>query len=173
MRRSAVLPLVIQALVSAVLILLLVRRVPIRDTLAAMGRLRPSTVAFATGLALAAYAGRAQRWVALLRHADVSVGALRAYCLTLAGVGYGLVTPGKVGEFGRALHIGGSKSRAFASVVRDRFTDVLLLEALSIPAFVLVPSWRGPVLALFLGVVGATLAVILLVESPAARRLAA
>ncbi len=173
MTRRAGVQIAVQLLISAALIALLVRKVPVHDTVAALTRLRPGTFAIACGLALVAYAGRAQRWVALLRHADVHVGAGTAYCLTLAGVGYGLATPGKVGEFGRALHLGGARSRTLASVVRDRFTDVLLLELLSTPAFLLVPAWRGPVLLLYLAVVAATLVLLALIESAPARRLAA
>ena len=54
----------------------------------------------------------------------------------------------------------------------DRITDVLLLEALSVPAFVLVPAWRGPLLWAYAGVVAATLALLLLLESRTAQSMA-
>ena len=162
-------PLLLQVAVSALLIALLVRRVPFMDTLAAMGRLRPGTFALALLLVLVSYAGRAQRWAALLARVGAHVRAVTAYCLTLAGVGYGLVTPGKLGEFARVLHLDAPRTRTLAAAVWDRMTDVLLLEALSLPAFVLVPEWRGPVLWLFAGVVGATLVLLVVLESGAAQ----
>ena len=134
-------PLLLQIAVSGTL---LARRVPVADTVAAMARLQPGTFATAQALVLVSYLGRAQRWAALLARARVRIRGVTAYCLTLAGVGYGLVTPGKVGEFARVLHLDAPRSRTLASTVWDRMTDVLLLEALSLPAFVLFPAWRDP-----------------------------
>jgi uncharacterized membrane protein YbhN (UPF0104 family) len=172
-RRRPRWPLLLQVAVSGTLLAVLVRQVPLAETLAAMDRLRPGTFAAALALALVSYAGRAQRWVVLLARAGVPVGGTTAYCLTLAGVGYGLVTPGKVGELARILHLDAPRSRTLASAVWDRVTDVLLLEALSLPAFVLVPAWRGPVLALYAAVVAATLAVLVALESRSAQAVAA
>jgi hypothetical protein len=166
-------PLLGQLVVSAALLVLLARQIPFTDTLAAMDRLRAGTFAGALGLVLISYAGRARRWAALLARAGVPVRGVTAYCLTLAGVGYGLVTPGRVGEFARILHLDAPRSRTLASAVWDRLTDVLLLEAMSIPAFVLVPAWRGPVLWVFAAVVAATIAGVLALESETLQTLAA
>jgi hypothetical protein len=130
-----------------------------------MGRLQPGTFATALGLVLVSYVGRAQRWAALLARAGARVRGVTAYCLTLAGVGYGLVTPGRIGEFARVLHLDAPRSRTLASVVWDRLTDVLLLEALSLPAFMLVPAWRGPVLWVYVAVVAATVGLLVVLES--------
>jgi len=58
------------------------------------------------------YLGRAQRWAKLLSRAGLRLPLGRAWCLTLLGVGYGLVTPGKVGEFARVLHLGVPRAQA-------------------------------------------------------------
>lgn len=157
--------LLLQITVSAVLLVLLTRQVRIGDVTAALGHLRPTTIAAALAITLVSYLGRAQRWAGLLRRSGVELALAPAWCLTLLGVGYGLVTPGKVGEFARVLHLGVPRAQALASVVWDRVTDVLLLEALAIPAFVLVPAWRGPILWLFAAVVAATLVLVALLES--------
>ena len=157
--------LLLQAVVSAVLLVWLLQRVPVADVTAALARLRPTTLALAVALTLVSYLGRAQRWAKLLSRAGLRLPLGRAWCLTLLGVGYGLVTPGKVGEFARVLHLGVPRAQALASVVWDRATDVLILEALALPAFVCVPAWRGPVLWLFAAVVGVTLALVMLLES--------
>jgi uncharacterized membrane protein YbhN (UPF0104 family) len=166
-------PIVVQIIVSVTLMALLVRQVPVADTLAAMDRLRPGTFAAALALVLVSYAGRAQRWAALLARAGAHVPLVTAYCLTLAGVGYGLLTPGKVGEFARVLHLDAPRSRTLTSALWDRVTDVLLLEAFSLPAFVLVPAWRGLVLGLYAAVVAATLALLVVLESRAVQAVAA
>lgn len=157
--------LLLQITVSALLLAWLARQVPIADVGKALARLRPSTIALALGLTLVSYLGRAQRWSGLLHRSGRSLALAPAWALTLLGVGYGLVTPGKVGEFARVLHLGVPRSIALASVVWDRVTDVLLLELLAIPAFILVPEWRGPVLWLFAAVVTATIVLVLLLES--------
>jgi hypothetical protein len=118
------------------------------------------------------YLGRAHRWAVLLARAGARVRGMSAYCLTLVGVGYGLVTPGKVGELARVLHLDAPRSRALVSVVWDRMTDVLLLEALSLPAFVLVPAWRGPVLWVYAAVVAVTVALLVMLESARAQAMA-
>jgi hypothetical protein len=158
-------PLLLQIAVSGTLLTLLARRVPLADTLAVLHRLQPGTLAAAQALVLVSYLGRAQRWAALLARAGARVRGVTAYCLTLAGVGYGLVTPGKVGELARVLHLDAPRSRTLASAVWDRMTDVLLLEALSLPAFVLVPAWWGPVLWLYVTVLILTLGLLILLES--------
>ncbi len=165
-------PLLLQIAVSGTLLTLLARRVPVADTLAAMHRLQPGTLAAAQALVFVSYLGRAQRWAALLARAGARVRGVTAYCLTLAGVGYGLVTPGKVGELARILHLDAPRSRTLASAVWDRMTDVLLLEALSLPAFVLVPAWRGPVLWLYASVLIATLGLLVVLESGTAQAMA-
>jgi len=157
--------LILQIAVSALLLAWLARQVPIADVGAALARLRPGTIAMALGLTLVSYLGRAQRWAGLLQRSGRTLALAPAWALTLLGVGYGLVTPGKVGEFARVLHLGVPRSIALASVVWDRVTDVLLLELLAIPAFVLVPAWRGPVLWLFAAVVAATIVLVVLLES--------
>ena len=157
--------LLLQLVVSVVLLALLARQVRLDEVMAALTRLQPSTLAAAFALTLISYLGRAQRWAGLLARSGVKLALAPAWCLTLLGVGYGLVTPGKVGEFARVLHLGVPRAQALASVIWDRVTDVLLLEALAIPAFVLVPAWRGPVLWLFAAVVAATLVLVVLLEN--------
>lgn len=156
--------LTLQVAVSIALLALLARQVAWADIAAVMGRLRPTTIAAALGLTLVSYLGRAQRWAGLLARAGRPVALGPAWALTLVGVGYGLVTPGKVGEFARVLHLGVPRPVALASVVWDRLTDVILLELLALPAFVFVPAWRGTVLALFALITLATLLILVALE---------
>ena len=165
--------LLVQIAVSALLLAWLARRVPVAEVGAAWSRLKPGTLGIALALTLASYLGRAQRWARLLARSGFRLPLHRAWCLTLLGVGYGLVTPGKVGEFARVLHLGVPRAQALASVVWDRATDVILLEALSLPAFLLVPAWRGPVLWIFAAVVAATVLLVIVLESRRTQALAA
>ncbi len=147
---------VLQIAVSIALLALVLHRVDPGKLPAAFSRLNPGTVALAVVLGLAAHWGRAFRWLLLLKRAGVELPPAAAYRLTLIGVGYGLVTPGRVGEFARILHLDLPKSRVMPSVVWDRVIDVLLLEALAVPAFVFIEAWRGVLLWIYLAVVAFT-----------------
>jgi hypothetical protein len=162
--------LLLQLVVSVVLLALLVRRVPLHDAAAALRRVRPATLAGAVALSMVAYWGRARRWSILLARAGIAMRDGTSYCLTLLGTFYGMVTPGRVGEFARVMHVGGPRSQTLPSVVWDRLADVLLLEVMSLPAFVLVPAWRGPLLGVFAGLVAVTLAGALVLDQPAVAR---
>jgi uncharacterized membrane protein YbhN (UPF0104 family) len=172
MRRST-LALLAQVAISGVLLLLLARRVPLEAMGTALSRVRPTTLMYALALSLAGYWGRAQRWSVLLARSGVVLSAGRSYWLTLVGTFYGVVTPGRVGEFARIAHLRTPHSQALPSVIWDRVADVLLLEFMCVPAFLVVPAWRGPLLAAYLAMVAATVAGVVLLASPAAARGAA
>jgi uncharacterized membrane protein YbhN (UPF0104 family) len=150
-RRHLVLAL--QVVVSVALFALLTRNLPAGSLIGALGRVRPGTVAAAVALVLVGYVGRARRWSVLLARSGVTISGLHSYALTLVGTFYGVLTPGRVGEFARVMHLGLPRSRTLPSVVWDRVTDVLLLEALCLPGFALVPEWRGPLLGAFVAMV--------------------
>jgi uncharacterized membrane protein YbhN (UPF0104 family) len=162
--------LLLQLAVSLALLVLLARKVPIPEAATALARIQPGTLALCLALALVAYWGRARRWAMLLRRSGVRLPALEAYRLTLVGTFYGLVTPGRVGELARIVHIGAPRSDTLPSVVWDRVVDVLLLEALCLPAFAAVPAWRGELLAIYLGLVVLTVAGIALLSHAGAMR---
>ena len=63
--------LLLQVAVSAALLVWLLQRVPVADVTAALGRLRPGTLALAVALTLVSYVGRAQRWAKLLSRAGL------------------------------------------------------------------------------------------------------
>lgn len=159
--------LLLQLVVSLALLALLARRVPLAETLAAFRRVRPLTLIAATLLSLVAYWGRAWRWSSLLARAGVTLPPMTSYALTLAGTAYGLVTPGRVGEFARILHMRLPRSRTLPSVIWDRVGDLLLLEIMSIPAFLAIPAWRGVLFLVYLAMVAATFALVLALDRPA------
>ena len=161
--------------VSAALLAWVAARLDAHAARAALARVRPLTLALALALALAGYWGRALRWSYLLRHAGVSITNRDAYRLTLVGIGYGLVTPGRIGELARAFHLDVPGARALPSVIWDRLADILLLEALSIPAFVALGMGAagatgrgGPLLWAYLAVVAVTAAGVAALDSPRA-----
>lgn len=163
---------VVQLVVSVVLLVVLARKVPLHDAAEAFGRVSPVTLVTAVSLTMVGYIGRARRWSLLLGRCGIALSALKSYQLTLVGTFYGMLTPGRVGEFARILHVRGPRSATLPSVVWDRVADVLILESLCVPAFVFVPAWRGPLLWAYLGLVVFTIAAVLVLGSPSASSLA-
>ncbi len=156
----------LQLFASIVLLALLAWRVPFADARAALTDLRPATLLACLALTLLAYVGRARRWTLLLRRGGVALPALDGYRLTLVGTFYGLFTPGRLGEFARVMHVPAPRSTTLPSVIWDRVADVILLELLCVPGFLLVPAWRGPLLAGFVLVVLGTAFGVALLASP-------
>lgn len=162
--------MLVQVVVSAGLLVLLARKVPVAEAFAAFARVKPLTLALAVALSLAGYWGRARRWTVLLERAGLAMRTWTSYCLTLVGTFYGLFTPGRVGEFARVLHLDAPRSRTLPSVVWDRVADVVLLELMSLPAFVLVPAWRGPIFGVFAALVLVTIAGVFALSHPGVLR---
>ena len=160
----------LQLAVSLVLLVLLARRVPFHDAADALGRLRPGTLASCVALSLVGYWGRARRWSILLERCGVTLPSRTSYRLTLVGTFYGLVTPGRVGEFARVLHLDAPRTATLSSAVWDRVADILILELLCVPAFLFVPAWRGPLLLTYLALVAFTVAGVVALGNPAVLR---
>lgn len=158
--------LILQLVISGVLLALLLRRIPLHESAEALSRVRPLSIAAAIALALIGYAGRSFRWSALLARAGVRIPGPRSYCITLVGICYGLVTPGRVGEFARILHLKLPRSQTLPSVIWDRLVDVLLLEVMSLPAFVFFDQWRGPLMWGYFALVLLTVLVVVFVDHP-------
>lgn len=165
-RRRLKLSNLLKLLVSVGLLAFVFSRMDLRVAGAALGRLGPGTVVAALVLAFVGYAGRAVRWTYLLQRAGVGITHAASYRLTLVGIFYGLITPGRIGELGRVMHLDLPRSRTLPSVVWDRLADVLLLEALAIPSLVVLGIWRGPLFWIYLAVVAATLAAAAALNSP-------
>ena len=165
--------LLIQLAVSGILLALLLRRFPLHEAVGALSQLKPATIAAGVALSLIGYWGRARRWSILLQRCGVHLDALSSYRLTLVGTFYGIATPGRVGELARVLHVPASRAATLSAAVWDRIADVVLLELMCVPAFALVPAWRGALLLAYLALVVATIAGIACLASPRTMALAA
>ena len=166
MKRAHV-SLLIQVFVSLTLLALLTRRIHLRESLDLLLQVHPLTVVTAVGLSLVGYLGRASRWSVLLSRGGIRLPMGPSYVITLVGTGYGLLTPGRVGEFARALHLRGSRADSLPSVVWDRIADILLLELLAMPGFLLIPAWREHLLAAYLVILATSIAAVIVLDRPA------
>jgi uncharacterized protein (TIRG00374 family) len=77
------------------------------------------------------YGIRAFRWKIFLHSMGISIPFLRLSEVLLIGNFYGLITPGKLGELGRAYHINEKKSLTLPTIVMEKIVDLYTLIILS------------------------------------------
>ena len=103
-------------------------------------------VAIAIGLNLPLVALKAVRWCWLLQGQGISYGIGRATVAYFSSIFLGLLTPGRLGEFVKMLHVsqdcGISTGRAFSSVLADRLCDFYFLSLVGVMAVWSCLSWR-------------------------------
>ncbi len=78
------------------------------------------------------YAIRVYRWDILLRMLSIEKPYHVLYKILVIGVFYGLVTPGKIGELGRAYHLKESSPIILSSIIVEKLIDIYVLLLLSI-----------------------------------------
>jgi uncharacterized protein (TIRG00374 family) len=78
------------------------------------------------------YVIRTYRWNVLLRSLGINRTFVELFEVILIGVFYGLVTPGRVGEFARAYYLDERKSVTISTILMEKLIDVLILAFLSI-----------------------------------------
>ncbi len=92
------------------------------------------------------YAVRAYRWDILLRSISIEKPYPLVCKILVIGVFYGLITPGKIGELGRAYHFKESSPIILSSIVVEKLTDIYVLLLLSVITILLLFSENGVLL---------------------------
>jgi len=91
------------------------------------------------------------RWRIIVAHMDVNIPFGEAYQAFVGGVLYSDFTPGRIGDFTRAVlvkdRIGIHKGTV--SVLVDRYIDIIVLTGLGISALIIYSSRFGSILPLF------------------------
>ena len=77
------------------------------------------------------YALRALRWQAILHSTGIYLPFTTTFRILLIGNFYGLITPGKIGELGRAFHISEKKAVTVPTVALEKLIDIAVLAFLS------------------------------------------
>ncbi|KAF5060669.1 Lysylphosphatidylglycerol synthase TM region [anaerobic digester metagenome] len=77
------------------------------------------------------YVIRTYRWNLLLKSIGINKPFMDLFRIIIIGVFYGLLTPGKIGEFGRAYHLSEAKSAVIPTVLIEKIIDILVLVLLS------------------------------------------
>lgn len=78
------------------------------------------------------YVIRAMRWKILLDAVGININLLHSFNLMMMGSFYGLISPGKIGEFGRVFHLNEKKTLSIATVMVEKSMDVAILIFLSL-----------------------------------------
>jgi uncharacterized protein (TIRG00374 family) len=109
----------------------------------------------------ALYLLRTWRWSYFLASLGISLPFYQTLNIMLIGNFYGLITPGKIGEFGRAFHLDEKKSVTIPTIIMEKLLDIGVLLILSIvTVFYFFQDSTVMVISIFLiscGVVGAIL----------------
>jgi glycosyltransferase 2 family protein len=87
---------------------------------------------FALVLVPILYIIRTVRWNIFLDSVGITVSFQTSFKVLLIGNFYGLVTPGKIGELGRAFHVNEKKVLTIPTIIMEKLIDVLTLIILSL-----------------------------------------
>ena len=78
------------------------------------------------------YIIRTYKWSILLDSIKIKKPFVNLFKILIIGVFYGLVTPGKVGEIGRAFHLDEKKSVTIPTILIEKIIDIVILVLLSL-----------------------------------------
>ncbi|MCJ7445878.1 MAG: flippase-like domain-containing protein [Methanotrichaceae archaeon] len=110
------------------------------------------------------YAIRTYRWKIMLNSIGVEQPFIKLYYAMVAGICYGLLTPGKAGELCRTYYISGNRSETLTTIMVEKIMDVailIILCTLTIPIFFNeYPTFKYLLAICFLAVVLGTLSAI-------------
>lgn len=128
------------ALISIFLTGLIFVYVDVSQILATIAEVHLRDYLVGLGLILVYLGVRAKRWQVLLRSQQVVCPVGRVFAAYNIGSLYGLLTPGRVGDFIKAYHVsgpGGSTLNALWATAYDRLLDVIVLLGLNVAAIFL------------------------------------
>lgn len=90
---------------------------------------------------------KSTRWQFLLAMQNKTIGNREAFLLYMSSLYLGIVTPGRLGEFAKAIYLNQegitSVSHGFSSVLIDRLCDLYLLFLLAMAGFISLVPWEG------------------------------
>ncbi|MGD2205744.1 MAG: lysylphosphatidylglycerol synthase transmembrane domain-containing protein [Anaerolineae bacterium] len=140
------------------LLALILVKLDLKATAAALANVRWSYLLAAVAANLLLFGLKSWRWRELLRMQGSVYPWRDAFLAFVAGLFLGLVTPGRVGEMGKAFYLeqdqGMPLSEGLASVLMDRLFDlytILVLGAIGLAWFRLIPTWAMVLVAIGTG----------------------
>ncbi|MDO8750878.1 MAG: lysylphosphatidylglycerol synthase transmembrane domain-containing protein, partial [Dehalococcoidia bacterium] len=135
---------------------ILLTRIDRGQFLTALGNAAIPLVAAAVVLNVPGILVKALRWRWMLRAQGISYGVIPSSLAYFGSIFIGLLTPGRLGEFIKAVYVsrdcGVASGRAFSSVLADRIFDLYALMIVGVAALVSLGLADNGVTALAIGV---------------------
>jgi len=116
---------------TGILIVLLLFKVSIFEITSTMLSLNLFYLAFAAILVPVLLVLRTLRWNQYLIINEINIPFLEAFRVLLIGNFYGLITPGHLGEIGRAFHLEEKKTITLPTIILEKSVDICTLIVLS------------------------------------------
>ena len=153
---------VVLRLIGVAVLALILSRLDLEATLATLAGVQWGYLLLALAASPLLFGLKAWRWQVLLKMQGIAYRFVDAFLAFMAGVFLGLVTPGRLGEMGKALYLKQDVdlplSEGLASVLMDRLFDlytILVLGSAGLIWFRLLPPWTLAVI--IAGTLGALL----------------
>jgi len=132
-------------LIGLVLLLLLLWHIDVGQSVAVLTQVAPLPLGVAILLNAPQISLKASRWRWLLRAQRIRYGIWAATLSYFGGIFIGLLTPGRVGEFVKAVHVHRDcdvpMGQAFSSVLADRLFDLYALLVVGGMALLSLTAW--------------------------------
>lgn len=122
----------IKLCLTIILLIVLFTKVNLPDVIEILSSLQVTYYIIALVFVPILYIIRTFRWKILLESIEIRDSFINLYKVLIIGVFYGLITPGKVGELGRAYHLSGKKTKIIPTIIIEKITDIFALILLSI-----------------------------------------
>lgn len=156
-------------LIGLVLLVLLVGQVDLGRVAAVLRTANPLWITAAVLGNLPLTFVKAMRWQRVLAAQSINMPVMSAFLAYFGSLFIGLLTPGRLGEFVKALHVsrdcGASSAHAFSSVLADRLFDLYTLLLVGSAALLTLTAESQEVVLLTGIVLLVTLPIVLLVNT--------
>ena len=119
------------------LFIVLFLKLDLSDVIDILSSLRLSYFVIALMSVPVLYIIRTYKWCILLGSIKIKKPFGNLFEIVLMGVFYGLLTPGKVGEIGRAYHLEEKKSETIPTILMEKIIDIFILVILSLLTVIL------------------------------------
>ena len=133
-------------LIGLALLLLLLWQIDVRRLVAVLTQVAPLSLGVAVFLNIPQVSMKAFRWRSLLRAQQTWYGILPATLSYFGSIFIGLLTPGRLGEFVKAVHVNQDCDvpigQAFSSVLADRLFDLYALLVVGGLALLSLTAWH-------------------------------
>ena len=148
-------------IIGILLFLWILARIDLSALMETAAQARVELLLAAIALVFATYFLKALRWHTMIRAMGSQQSFAQSWRIYLLGLFFGLITPGKLGEFGKVAYLrrdGISTKLGCALVILDRIADVITISVLGIAAVGLLFGWQW---SCILGIAACTIAGIL------------